>query len=610
MNQMQTPGQMPGQAPAQGIQQVLPGMQGPQGGPPQAPSGINAAMLSRMSPQELEQLEQNPSALFRSNISLYQIIAAKAQAIKKAQMDAANQRQQAMAAGAAPQTTVKQDIDNQFAQVMAPQEPVMAAYGGEMHGYAGGGAVAFEEGGRVQHFADGAKEYGVQSNPEIERILRKSPMMRTPEENEKLRAAGVALTRRQPAPEGSGVDTVNRYLKGIFGDPTPVSYSSGIDEVLAAEKARTPTAMTAQQMEAAIQPAPAAAPRPPGATRPGPGTGIAQGQNRPQTGPVSATPSLGFGKSGIADLDIGPAAAPDPFSQLEADARAQSEGLQGLYRAQAQVDPRIVAARREAADFAQRSIADREKRATGALEAAGMPLSQGLINNQEALLRIAGAFGSGKRFADSAALAAREAGGIRGEQRKAFETAQREDRLERNALDALRQAQLELKVAQETGDVQGERTAKIKEEEAKANLLLTRMNILKERGTQEDRAEQRRLTARGQDLQRLSAQEQIAATLKAASIRGTGELTEAQRASLREKAADNVRQDKNLPLLIQNAKIEAQKTGKTFDQQTFIDALIQREYNRMIGKETPTVPTAGGIDPNILKLFKVTPVGG
>jgi hypothetical protein len=582
MNQMQMPGSMPGQA--QGIQQVLPGMMPKQGAPtPQA----MVAPLTKLHLDQLTQLMLNPRP---DGPPLYAVISAITKQQEQAKVKADMQRQMAMAQGqqAAQQPPIAQQVLAQ-AQQMQAEEPVMAAYGGEMHGYAGGGAVAFGGGG----------------NPEIEQILKKSPMMRTPEENEKLRAAGIGLERRQSAPEGSGVDRVNRYLKGIFGDPTPVSYSSGIDEVLAAERGRKPTAMTSQQMEMATQSAPVAAPRPPGATRPG--TGIAQGQNRPQQQQPAMSQGLGGLMSAVEQTGT---PAPDRFAQLEADARAQSEGLQKILASQGQVDPRIVAARKEAADFAQKSLAEREKRATGALEAAGMPLSQGLINNQEALLRIAGAFGSGKRFAQSAAAAAREAGGIRGEQRKAFETAQRENRLEQDALDKLRQAQLELKVAQETGNVQGERTAKIKEEEAKANLLLTRMNILKEQGTQEDRAEQRRLTGRGQDLQRLSSQEQIAATLKAASTRGSGELTESQKANLREKATDNVRQDKNLPLLLQNAKIEAQKTGRPFDQQKFIDTLILREYNRIRGKETPAAPAAGGIDPEILKMFKVTAVGG
>jgi hypothetical protein len=449
MNQMQMPGQMPGQSPmpgqAQGIQQVLPGMQGPQGGPPQAPSGIGTSILSKMSPQELVRLEQDPNAMIRNNISLHQIIAAKAEAIKNAQMAAANQRQQAMAAGAAPQTTVKQDIDNQFAQVMTPQEPVMAAYGGEMHGYAGGGAVAFAGGGFLGYNRDyeDARRLGIDLSPYDAPAVRAEKLERLKKmrEFEKSMAAN-----RAEIP----VDTSKLFPGG------PPEVRMPIPEIEVAPPA----------------------PRPPSATRPG--TGIAQGQNRPQAAPA---------ESGIASL-MGPP-APDRLSQLEADERARVEGLQKILASQGQVDPRIVAARREAADFAQKSLAEREKRATGALEAAGMPLSQGLINNQEALLRIAGAFGSGKRFAQSAAAAAREAGGIRGEQRKAFETAQRENRLEQDALDKLRQAQLDLKVAQETGDVQGERAAVLKVEEAKANLGLTRMNILKEQGTQEDRAKQR-----------------------------------------------------------------------------------------------------------------------
>jgi hypothetical protein len=186
--------------------------------------------------------------------------------------------------------------------------------------------------------------------------------------------------------------------------------------------------------------------------------------------------------------------------------------------AQGKVDPRIVAARKEAAELAQRGIGEREKRAAGALEAAGMPLSQNLFDNQEALFRMLGAMKGGKRIGDAFSNIGQEAGAIRGEQRRALELAQRENRAEQNALDQLRQAQADLKLAQTTGDVQGERNAALKVEEAKANLGLTRLNIQKERATEADRAEQRRLTARGQDLQRLSSQEQMANAIKVAGM--------------------------------------------------------------------------------------------
>jgi hypothetical protein len=540
----------------------MPGMMPSQSGPKPGLTAFVPALTAGYDTEELTKMLFDP----RSPVPANRVLAAIIEQQKNFATKKAVANELAMRQNAAQQGTIADEVVAQARRQLQPQAaPVMAAHGGEMHSYAGGGAVAFQSGG----------------NPEIERILKKSPLIRTPEENEKLRAAGIELTSRK------------------FAAP---SYSSGIDEVLAAEKARTPTAMTAQQMEAAMQAAPVAAPRPPGATRPG--TGLPRPQNRPQAAPATPLQQLG---SAVEQTGT---PAPDRLAELEADERARVEGLQKLLASQAQVDPRIVAARKEAAELAQRGIGEREKRAAGALEAAGMPLSQSLFDNQEALFRMLGAMKGGKRIGDAFSSIGQEAGAIRGEQRRALELVQRENRAEQNALDQLRQAQADLKLAQTTGDVQGERNAALKVEEAKANLGLTRLNIQKERATEADRAEQRRLTARGQDLQRLSAQEQIAATLKAASMRGSGELTESQKANLREKATDNVRQDKNLPLLLQNAKIEAQKTGRPFDQQKFIDTLIQREYNRIVGKETPAAPAAGGIDPDILKLFKVTPVGG
>jgi hypothetical protein len=202
------------------------------------------------------------------------------------------------------------------------------------------------------------------------------------------------------------------------------------------------------------------------------------------------------------------------------------------------------------------------------------------------------------------------AGAARTAKRAEFQKVKELSRQEQNAIDTLNQALAEKRVTDRFGDVKQREAANLKVAEAELKVTDLRSGIQEKRATETDRAEQRRLTARGQDLQRLSSQEQTAATLKAASIRGTGELTESQKANLREKATDNVRQDKNLPLLLQNAKIEAQKTGRPFDQQKFIDTLILREYNRIVGKETPAAPAAGGIDPDILKLFKVTPVGG
>jgi hypothetical protein len=184
--------------------QPMPGMMPSQSGPKPGLTAFVPSLTGLEIPQML-QLFGDPNSPIPKN----RVLAAIVEKQKQMAAQKAVQNQLAMQQNAGQQGTIAD-------AVVAQAAPVQAAYGGEMHGYAGGGAVAFQYGG----------------NPEIERILKKSPLMRTPEENEKLRAAGIELTRRKFAP----------------------SYSSGIDEVLAAEKARVPTAMTAQQMEALLPP--------------------------------------------------------------------------------------------------------------------------------------------------------------------------------------------------------------------------------------------------------------------------------------------------------------------------------------------------------------------
>jgi len=77
--------------------------------------------------------------------------------------------------------------------------------------FAGGGIVAFVEGG----------ETGLEA--EIQRILRKSPMMRTAEENDLLRQAGKELSSREMSEE-SGIARLNKklsepFIREAFGMP-------------------------------------------------------------------------------------------------------------------------------------------------------------------------------------------------------------------------------------------------------------------------------------------------------------------------------------------------------------------------------------------------------
>jgi hypothetical protein len=443
---------------------------------------------------------------------LYAVLSAITEKQKQAQAQASMQRQMAMAQGqqAAQQPPVAQEVLAQ-AQQMQAEEPVMAAYGGEMHGYAGGGAVAFGGGG----------------NPEIEQILKKSPMMRTPEENEKLRAAGIGLERRQPAPEGSGVDRVNRYLRGIFGDPSPLSYSSGIDEVLAAEKGRKPTAMTSQQMEMATQSAPVAAPRPPGATRPG--TGIAQGQNRPQNRPPAApAAALGQGLGSFVEQTGTP--APDKWAEIEAGGIAGVKALQDILRKQGESDPELMKLR-EAAYKSSQDIAARRERDRQAMLESGQKQYDDITD-----LLIGAAGGArGKTFGDVLSGAVGGAGTARTAKRAEFQKVKEAARQEQNAIDNLNQALADKRVADRSGDVDKRREADRKVAEAELKVTDLRSGIQEKRATEADRVEQRRLTARGQDLQRQTTLE--AARIGAAARESASDIAE-KRFALQQLRAD------------------------------------------------------------------------
>jgi hypothetical protein len=502
--QGQAQGPVPGQAP----QQPMPGMM------PKPGAATPSAMVGPLSQMHLQQLTQMMLNPRPEGPPLYAVLSAITEKQKQAQAQASMQRQMAMAQGqqAAQQPPVAQEVLAQAQQMQqVEQPPVMAAYGGEMQGYASGGAVAFGGGG----------------NPEIEQILKKSPMMRTPEENEKLRAAGIGLERRQPAPEGSGVDRVNRYLRGIFGDPSPLSYSSGIDEVLAAEKGRKPTAMTSQQMEMATQSAPVAAPRPPGATRPG--TGIAQGQNRPQNRPPAApAAALGQGLGSFVEQTGTP--APDKWAEIEAGGIAGVKALQDILRKQGESDPELMKLR-EAAYKSSQDIAARRERDRQAMLESGQKQYDDITD-----LLIGAAGGArGKTFGDVLSGAVGGAGTARTAKRAEFQKVKEAARQEQNAIDNLNQALADKRVADRSGDVDKRREADRKVAEAELKVTDLRSGIQEKRATEADRVEQRRLTARGQDLQRQTTLE--AARIGAAARESASDIAE-KRFALQQLRAD------------------------------------------------------------------------
>lgn len=528
-------GPMPGQAPMQPMQGMMP----QQGAPT---PGAMTGSLKNMPLDQLKMLYQNPQA---GSPPLWAVISALAEKQKEAQAMQAAQGQQAMA-----QNAQMQQQPPVAAQVMQAadqmKDPVMAAYGGEMHGYAGGGAVSFQKGG----------------DTEVERILKKGPYERTPEENEILRAAGIGVTRQQGLPEGGFLSRINKGLESLIGRTAPVP------EETASYDHEGRMGLTSKP----VPPAPAPM----------------QPARRPPAGNKPPTMSQGLGglMSGVEQTGT---PAPDTLSDIEAGGIRDIKAMQDVIRQQGAVDPRL-AELREAAYKSSQGIAERRERDRQAmLEAAQKTSSASLFDNQEALLRMAGALGGAKRFGEGLSKVAGEAGAIKGEQRKELQRVQGLAREEQNAIDQLNQALADKRVADMTGDVSQRRQADL--EVAKAQLKVTdlRSGIQKERATEADRAEQRRLTERGQNVQQQTAREQMANALKVAQTRGAlagerGAITQRDLAKYRFDAEKQV--EKLLPEDREYRKLRNDPTAQAAYKENLVRAKV-REATLAAGLEPP-----------------------
>lgn len=239
------PPQAPGQAapPGQG-QPPMPGMQPGAGGPQAGISSDRIPDLAKLNEQMLVQLFNLSMMGQIPNPSPISVLAAISEKQKQKQAIAAVQG--AMAQG---QNAQNQQGGTIAQQIMAPLMQRRAAHGGVMHGYADGGAVAFQFGGdawRKRLIASGVPEAFIkgeeargltpeeietnarreglllaQTSPVIDqrdvaRILQKGPATRSPEENAMLRAAGVPLVSQTPAQEGSPIQRLEEFLKRPF----------------------------------------------------------------------------------------------------------------------------------------------------------------------------------------------------------------------------------------------------------------------------------------------------------------------------------------------------------------------------------------------------------
>lgn len=471
-------GQMPGQA----QQAPLPGMM------PKPGAATPTAEISQYAGMGLEELvalfQQRPSSVLLSKIE---------EETKAQQMRAAAQNQNAMAQAQQQPGTVKDMAIGKALQVMRPTQ--MAAHGGIMHGYAGGGAVAFENGGRTFGYAPDyelARKYGIDLSPYDAPEVRADKIKR---------ARAMADFEEQ---------------RKSFGE-IPTEASVARDAVL--QQAYASPSRARDVLRTGITAAPTKPPVPP-----------AQPARRP---PTAAKPQ----GQGVASLMSGVeqtgTPAPDTLSDIESKGIADINALKNVLGKQGAVDPELMKLR-EAAYKSSQGIAERRERDRLAmLEAAQKASSASLFDNQEALLRMAGALGGAKRFGEGLSKVAGEAGTIKGEQRKELQRVQDIARQEQNAIDTLNQALADKRVADMTGDVNQRRDADRKVAEAQLKVTELRSGIQKERAAEADRAAQREIGRRTAGAQ----EKQAEAAMISARARADSDVA-SQRIALQAMRAD------------------------------------------------------------------------
>jgi hypothetical protein len=123
----------------------------------------------------------------------------------------------------APQTppTIRDQLNMAEQQQMAMQQGLggLPAPSMEQAQFAGGGIVAFDEGGSVESYYQNLDPLRASSEDrEVLRILKKGPAARTSQDNAILREVGFKLSQEEPASEDGIIGRANRAL-GILREP-------------------------------------------------------------------------------------------------------------------------------------------------------------------------------------------------------------------------------------------------------------------------------------------------------------------------------------------------------------------------------------------------------
>lgn len=472
--------------------------------------------------------------------------------VRAANLGVAAQGQQAMAQAQQQPPTVKDQL------MMALEQ----ALGASNYGYAGGGIVAFSNGGDVSpldikaldadimadEFAGfgatpeqmAADELRVQAAPTLKKIQELESRIRELETRSPYNTQLGPLRQELARLKGS-LASVPSAPAGAGVAPRPAPAGAG---------------------------APAALPAPPPLVRLQSLTPSASGAPRPSPAAGAAT---GLGAGAGADAGTSPAAGQIDLSNLSAAQKALAE----LVGQRGAVSPAVAAAREEL-DRLSRTALDPAEQQLRELEAQQR---RGVFSDPEALMEMLAGMGeTPMTFGQALAGAGRGAAKTR---------AGREARI-RDARSKLNQLRSDLaltqareRMARAEGDDRAVRDYKIKEAEIKAQIQATSVDL---QFKQEDLEVRRR---------QVGAQEMAARNRPTTEDRGR--LTENQRALLRERAIDNVAKDTNTVALIARARAQAARDKVPFNESAFREQLIQRQYESLVAaaEDRTIAPTPG-----------------
>jgi hypothetical protein len=474
-------------------------------------SGVPDDQFARLATQSMQQTGVTPIAMLAD-------LARRITAKKNAMM---NQGLQAGAQMARKPATLKDEID---------QEALALGIGSQPYGYAGGGLVAFQYGGKAEEEplttedVESAGPADLMAQFEGSTYADTLGFGATPE-TIALDALRVANTLQ----ERERREIKERY--DFLKDAAPDTAARMLRENPWLDPDRSAPPLRGAPTPAAARPSAA-----PTATRP-PAT------RSPATRPPADTP---------------PAAAPAVPADIAEYTKAANAGIAGM-EGRGKVTPEELQLR-EALLAAQQ--AERQ-------QPVEYKEPEGLTTRE--MLQLASFDPTKGKWMGS--LAEKAAGVMSAREAKAEEAkkANREiDAANRKLNTALAQQRLAYSV--------GDRQAREAADQAVLNARIALREKVIDFGFKSSDTESRRISAE--------------AARAAANQRTSGGMTDAQKAQMRDKATDNITKDPQLPARILRAEQAAKKDGKPFDREAFVADLIERETARLMGT-APAAPSSG-----------------